>query len=161
MTKKIDVDDATAVRAAELVALLSNPADYQRWLAEMRGVIASADAKLAAANEAAVKSVNAKKLFADATKMLGAQQAREQELKNREADLREREEKLAAQIRAADAEHVRQKADLTARAKLLDQRAEHLEGARKIMRNGIQRLRDEWAALKKVGQDIEALHTLH
>jgi chromosome segregation ATPase len=158
MTKKIDVDDATAVRAAELVALLSNPADYQRWLAEMRGVIASADAKLAAANEAAVKSVNAKKLFADATKMLGAQQAREQELKN---NLREREEKLAAQIRAADAEHVRQKADLTARAKLLDQRAEHLEGARKIMRNGIQRLRDEWAALKKVGQDIEALHTLH
>jgi hypothetical protein len=50
---------------------------------------------------------------------------------------------------------------LPRRFRLLDARAEHLDGARKLLRDGLQRLRDEWVALRKVGEDVEALSTVH
>jgi hypothetical protein len=155
------IDAATEARAAELVAMLSDSDAYQKWLSEMRGIIASADGKLAAATAAEAKSANAQKLLRDATALLETQQARDQALADKDADLHERESALAAKAKATDEEHARQQANLAVRARLLDAREEHLTSGRKILRDGIQRLRDEWVALKKVGQDIEALHTLH
>jgi hypothetical protein len=155
------IDAAAEARAAELVAMLSDPSAYQKWLAEMRGIISAADSKLAAAAAAEAKSANAEKLLRDATALLGKQEAREQALADREADLRQRESALTAKAKATDEELARQQADLAARARLLDAREEHLTSGRKILRDGIQQLRDEWVALKKVGEDIEALHTMH
>jgi hypothetical protein len=160
MTKKIDVDAGTAAKAAELVAMLSDRGAYEKWLAAMRGIIASADSKLAAA-AAEAKSKNAEKLLRDATAMLAKQTEREQALADKEANLRERESALALATKTADDDHARQQTDLNARARLLDARAEHLDGARKLLREGLQRLRDEWVALRKVGEDIEALQTVH
>jgi hypothetical protein len=157
---KQQIDAATEAKAAELVALLSNPDDYQKWLAEMRGVIARCDSKLAAAAAAEAKSANAERLLHDATEMLAKQSAREQVLVDKEADLVERAEQLAAQASAAADDYARRHAELNTRSKLLDSRAEHLDGARKLLHDGLLKLRAVWAALKQVGADVDAL-TVH
>jgi predicted nucleic acid-binding Zn-ribbon protein len=154
---KQKIDAATEAKAAELVALLSNPDDYARWLSEMRSVISNADFKLAELAKAEAKSANAERLLRDAESLLAKQSERETALIDKESDLRERAEQLSAQINDAMATHTRQQADLATRSKLLDARVEHLDRARKLVRDGLQRLRDEWSALKQVGADVEAL----
>jgi Skp family chaperone for outer membrane proteins len=155
------IDAAAEARAAELVAMLSDPGAYQKWLAEMRGIIAVADSKLAEASAAEIKTANADKLFRDATAMLAKQTAREEALADKEANLREREEQLAAKVAAADEQHGHAEVGLTARARLLDQRTEVTEAARKLLHTGLERVRSEWVALKKVGEDVDALRTIH
>jgi hypothetical protein len=108
------IDAATEAKAAELVALLSDRGAYEKWPAEMRGVIAAADSKLAAAAAADAKVASAEKLLDDATRMLSQQSAREQALVDKEADLKERQEQLAAHASAAAADYARQQAHLAA-----------------------------------------------
>jgi hypothetical protein len=139
--KREPIDAVTEARAAEMVALLSDPAAYQKWLAEMRGIIHNADNKIAAAAAAEQKSANAQRLLDDATAMLAKQSAREAALVDKEADLKERQEQLATQTSAAAADYARQQAHLAAQSRLIDARAEHLDGARRLLRDGLVRLR--------------------
>jgi predicted metal-dependent hydrolase len=156
-----DLDPDLAAAVERTLQLLSDSAAYNKRLAELRGIAAAADSKLNEVRAMNQQAADSAAVMKDAMAMLARQSAREQALADKEADLRERESALALATKTADDDHVRQQPDLTARAKLLDQRAEHLEGARKLLRDGIQRLRDEWVALRKVGEDIEALPTMH
>jgi chromosome segregation ATPase len=141
------VDDVTAAKAAEVIALLSNPDDYKRWLAEMRGVIAAADSKLASLKAAEAKSANAERLLADATNLLAKQEAHAQQIRDEEANLRERTEQSEARIKAADEEAARQKADIVAEKRLLANLGESLRTARNALVELKASIDAEWAEL--------------
>jgi chromosome segregation ATPase len=155
---KTKIDDAVMNRASELIGLLSDPGAYQKWLAEMRGIIAAADNKLAAADAAAAKAKNAEKLLADATASLLQVEQREQAIEAKEAGLRDREGWLAAKIKEADEAHTRRQSELATKERLLNGVDERIKSALASAKEVKEYLDREWAELDIARGRVKALH---
>lgn len=90
LTPKSSEDDIPGV--VEIIKLLSDSDAYNNRLAELRGLAATADSKLADAKALADKYAAATGMVADATRLLAEHQRRGEELASRDDVLSAREE---------------------------------------------------------------------
>jgi hypothetical protein len=154
-------DDEVSAKAAELIALLSDSEAYNKRLAELRGVAAAANSKLAEATAFREQHAQADRLLKDAQALLAKQAVREQELNNAEADLREHQQQSAAAAKAAAEQDARRRAEMAAEQREIAFLKERILAGQCALAEAKKHIDAEWLAVEEARRQVQDLHTLH
>jgi chromosome segregation ATPase len=157
-----DLDPDLAAAVERTLQLLSDPNAFNRRLAELRGIAASADNKLAEVRAMNQRAADADKVMKDAMALLAKQAEREQAITSRETSLSDREERLAVKVKEAEDDRAHWQAHFAGQKKLLDDRDGALVAAHAAlvrMKELLDAERSEFEQTHRKVQDL--IPTLH